>query len=167
MAASTQQLIDNVTKRLADVNREIDALDIMGPPTADLAKEEEQALKRLARREALNRVSSALSAELAELRAKLAAEKEAERQAQAKALRDALDAAKAEFINALYVAYDAAEGLKGPAKELDNIDPGFHTRTAKFEQYASRIAGMLEDMGAVKVIMHDWGTRRELRPVEN
>ena len=166
-AKNTQQLIDDVTKRLAEVNSEIDALELVGPPTADLAAEEASALKRLARREALHRVSSALNAELAELRARLAAEKAAELAAKKAKAQAELDKARAEFANALYLAYDAAEELKKHGAEMDKVAPDFINLAGKLDQYAERIALILEDIGVVNVVLHDYGARRELRPVEN
>jgi hypothetical protein len=149
-AKSTQQLIDDVTKRLAETNQEIDALELVGPPTSNLEAEEANALKRMARREALHRVSSALSAELAELNAKLAAEKEEERRAKEVKVRSDIEVEKAKTIDGLWAAYQLAQPWVQLNKDLDKLSPQFLPRQDAAE-FASRILHMLQELDAVRV----------------
>jgi hypothetical protein len=140
-----------VQKRLRDINSELDALQLGTSPTSDLEAEEANALKRLARKEALGRVSSALSAEQAELQATLAAEKEEEKRLLGIKLKADVDAAKAKLADAVFAAYELLHPFDESCNQLDKVSPEFLPRTRAVREVGLKLSNALELLGAAKV----------------
>jgi hypothetical protein len=160
---STQAKFDDVQKRLATVQAELDGLNLGTAPTADLEAEEAAALKRLARREALTRVSTALSAELAELRAKLAQEAEEERKRQAVKLQADIDAAKAKATEEVWAAFEAVQAWKQLAGQMEQFKPGYGVHGSHAEQVASKLeSALVGGLGAATVTNDVRTGRREV-----
>lgn len=162
MAKNTEAQIADVQERLAGVQAELDALNLGTAPTADLEAEEREALRRLARKEALSRVSSALSAELAELQNRLAAEKEAERQRQAAKLQAEMDKAREVAEQALWDAYEAIEAWKQAGNELEKVSPSYGTHTSKPSNASSKLISIMSGLGIASqsVGAHDVSVKR-------
>ena len=149
--SNTQSKIDDVTKRLADYQRELDTLELVGPPTTDFEAEEKAAYTRLVKRETLHRVSAALSAELAELKNKLAIEKEEERRVKEAKVRADVDKAKSQLSEAIWAAYECTKPLQDSCQELDKLAPAFHSHGRPIVDIAELLARMLEGLGTGKV----------------
>jgi hypothetical protein len=148
---STQSRIDDAQQRLEKVQAELDALNLGTAPTADLDAEEAAALKRLARREALSRVSTALSAELAELRAKLQTEQEEERKRQVAKLQVDIDKAHHEAINELWAAYEAVQAWADLDTQMGTFKPSYGVAGREANDIGDALASILERQKAVKV----------------
>ena len=148
--SSIQSKIDDVRNRLAGVNQEFDALELGTTPTADLEAEEKAALKRLARKEALTRVNSALSAELAELQAQQAREQEEERARQAAKLQADIEEAKAKAVDALWAAYQVVDEWKQLANDMEQYKPGYGLHGSHEGRTRDKLTNLLIGLGAAK-----------------
>lgn len=141
--------------QLAETNQELAALEVTSPPTSDLVAEEQAALKRVARREALGRVRSALSAELAKLQAQLAQVKEEERRAQKTKIQAEIDKAKATIIAKLWEAYAEAEKFAVLHTELDKMAPNYFSHRAhEADRLVGKVLAVLEYLKAAEVSIH-------------
>jgi len=154
---TTEAQIADVQKRLHAIHSELDALNLGTTPTADLEAEEAAALKRLARKEALSRVSSALGAELAELKNKLAAEQEAEKKRQIAKLETESAAAKSKAADELFTAYEAMQAWEEVDVQLGTLSPGLVVAGRMPANMGKLLADMLAEIGAAKVTV-DGGT---------
>lgn len=152
--STTQSKLDDVQARLRTINTELDALNITSVPTSDLEVEEEQALRRLARREALTRVSSALSAEQAELIAQLSREKAEERRLAALKAQAEVDAAKAKLTEAVFATYELLRPLEEALGQLDKISPATYSRSRTSNEIGIKLGNALELLGAA-TLTHD------------
>ena len=162
---STEQKIDDTQKRLAATNQELDALDRLAPPTSDLVVEEEAALRRLARKEALNRVKAALTTELAALQATLAQEKEEERKRQAGKAQADVAASREKIVKAVWDAYELLQPWEESCNQLDRVSPAFYPRTNEVNEVAIKLGNALELLGAARM-SQDMNRKITMTPVQ-